>query len=67
MFTSYVQNLDNLEIKREILSEQEIEESIKNLNVYCENEEDAPDLFEKFKCHICLCFAHNPINCKCSF
>jgi len=59
--------LENLEIKREILSKQEIEESIKNLNVYCENEEDESDLSEKFNCHICLKFAHNPINCKCSF
>ena len=67
MFTSQVQNLDKLEIKREILTEQEIQESIKSLNVYCEDEEDASDLFEKFKCHICYDFAHNPINCKCSY
>ncbi len=58
--------MENLEIKQEILSELEIEECIKNLKVYNENEEDEQD--EKFKCYICLNFAHNPINCsKCKF
>ena len=57
-------NLENLEIKQQIMTEKEIEENIRKLKIDNENEE----LNKEFQCSICFCFAHDPINCvDCDF
>ena len=57
-----IRDIENLEIKQQILNESDIEDSIKKLKV------DDEDLGKEFQCSICFNFAHDPINCiKCDF
>ena len=56
--------LGELEMKQEVLTEREIEESIKKFKIANDN----IDLEKEFQCSICFSFAHEPINCiECDF
>ena len=57
--------LEDLELKKEMISEVEKEKCIKNIKIANDNEEDIdPDLL----CVICTSFPHNPIVCnRCNF
>ena len=50
---------DALEMKQEVLSKREIEDSIKKFKIANDNN----DLEKEFQCSICFTFAHYPINC----
>ena len=59
-----MRDLEKIEIKQQILTEKEIEESIKKLKIDNENTE----LDKEFSCSICFNFAHDPISCiHCDF
>ena len=59
-----MKNLEELEIKRELLSEEEKEKCIQNIKVLDRNDSPDPDLI----CLICNFFPHNPVVCNgCKF
>jgi hypothetical protein len=59
-----MKTLQDLEIKREIISDEEKEKCILNIKVSDLNDELDPDL----KCMICNFFPHNPVVCNgCKF
>ena len=57
-----LQKLDQLVLKREILSEQEIKDSFKKMKVVLNQDGDMD--IDKFYCQICSYLVNKPLSCK---